>query len=131
MSAIRTVGVVGTGVIGASWTGLFLANGLRVVVSDPASGSEKKLKKYLQNIWPDLKKIGLKSGASLDNYQFVGTSLKDHYFKVDFIQEVIIMVPRYAGASDLPKSCYRMRQRRLKSKRVCWPRLMQQHVLTS
>ncbi|THW96722.1 putative hydroxyacyl-CoA dehydrogenase [Aureobasidium pullulans] len=87
MSAIRTVGVVGTGVIGASWTGLFLANGLRVVVSDPASGSEKKLKKYLQNIWPDLKKIGLKSGASLDNYQFVGTSLKDHYFKVDFIQE--------------------------------------------
>lgn len=93
MSAIRTVGVVGTGVIGASWTGLFLANGLRVVVSDPASGSEKKLNKYLENIWPDLKKIGLKSGASLDNYQFVGTSLKDHYSKVDFIQEVINVVP--------------------------------------
>ncbi|CAD0037372.1 unnamed protein product [Aureobasidium pullulans] len=74
MSAIRTVGVVGTGVIGASWTGLFLANGLRVVVSDPASGSEKKLNKYLENIWPDMKKIGLKSGASLDNYQFVGTN---------------------------------------------------------
>ncbi|TIA34723.1 putative hydroxyacyl-CoA dehydrogenase [Aureobasidium pullulans] len=87
MSAIRTVGVVGTGVIGASWTGLFLANGLRVVVSDPASGSEKKLNKYLENIWPDLEKIGLKSGASLDKYQFVGTSLKDHYSKVDFIQE--------------------------------------------
>lgn len=131
MPAIRTVGVVGTGVIGASWTGLFLAHGLRVVVSDPASGSEKKLNKYLQNIWPDLKKIGLKSGASLDNYQFVGTSLKDHYSKVDFIQEVINVVPRYAGASSLLESCYRMRQRRLKSKRVCWPRLMQQHVLTS
>ncbi|THX59361.1 putative hydroxyacyl-CoA dehydrogenase [Aureobasidium pullulans] len=84
MSAIRTVGVVGTGVIGASWTGLFLANGLRVVVSDPASGSEKKLNKYLENIWPDLKKIGLKSGASLDNYQFVGTSLKDHYSQSRF-----------------------------------------------
>lgn len=131
MSAIRTVGVVGTGVIGASWTGLFLANGLRVVVSDPALGSEKKLNKYLENIWPDLKKIGLKSGASLDNYQFVGTSLKDYYSKVDFIQEVINVVPRYAGAPSLLESCFRMRQRRLTSRRVCWPRLMQQHVLTS
>ncbi|CAD0011462.1 unnamed protein product [Aureobasidium pullulans] len=104
MSAIRTVGVVGTGVIGASWTGLFLANGLRVVVSDPASGSEKKLNKYLENIWPDMKKIGLKSGASLDNYQFVGTSLKDHYSKVDFIQEVINVVPRYAEKIEIKTS---------------------------
>ncbi|KAI5197443.1 hypothetical protein AUEXF2481DRAFT_86728 [Aureobasidium subglaciale EXF-2481] len=87
MAAIKTVGIVGTGVIGASWTGLFLANGLRVLVSDPAPGSKQKLDKYLQSIWPDLKKIGLAPGASLDNYQFVGTSLKDHYSKIDFIQE--------------------------------------------
>lgn len=88
MSMIKTVGIVGTGVIGASWTGLFLARGLRVVVSDPASDSEQKLDKYLNKIWPDLKKIGLAQGASLDNCQFVGASLKDHYSKVDFIQEV-------------------------------------------
>ncbi|KAI5235679.1 putative hydroxyacyl-CoA dehydrogenase [Aureobasidium subglaciale] len=87
MAAIKTVGIVGTGVIGASWTGLFLAAGLRVLVSDPAPGSKQKLDKYLQSIWPDLKKIGLAPGASLDNYQFVGTSLKDHYSKIDFIQE--------------------------------------------
>lgn len=85
---IKTVGIVGTGVIGASWTGLFLARGLRVVVSDPASDSKQKLDKYLKKIWPDLKKIGLAKGASLDNYQFVGASLKDHYSKVDYIQEV-------------------------------------------
>ncbi|KAH0365691.1 putative hydroxyacyl-CoA dehydrogenase, partial [Aureobasidium melanogenum] len=87
MSTIKTVGVVGTGVIGASWTGLFLARGLRVVVADPASDSKQKLDKYLNKIWPDLEKIGLAQGASLDNYQFVGASLEDHYSKVDFIQE--------------------------------------------
>ncbi|KAI5195015.1 putative hydroxyacyl-CoA dehydrogenase [Aureobasidium subglaciale] len=87
MAAIKTVGIVGTGVIGASWTGLFLANGLRVLVSDPAPGAEQKLDKYLQTVWPDLKKIGLASSASLNNYQFVGTSLKDHYSKIDFLQE--------------------------------------------
>ena len=92
MSMIKTVGIVGTGVIGASWAGLFLSRGLRVVVSDPASGSEQKLDKYLKNIWPDLKKIGLAPGASLDNYQFVGASLKDHYSKVDFVQEVNLTV---------------------------------------
>ncbi|KAH0399447.1 putative hydroxyacyl-CoA dehydrogenase, partial [Aureobasidium melanogenum] len=87
MSMIKTVGIVGTGVIGASWTGLFLARGLRVVVSDPASDSKQKLDGYLKKIWPDLKRIGLAQGASLDNYQFVGASLKDHYSKVDYIQE--------------------------------------------
>ncbi|KAI4724790.1 putative hydroxyacyl-CoA dehydrogenase [Aureobasidium sp. EXF-10728] len=87
MSMIKTVGIVGTGVIGASWAGLFLSRGLRVIVSDPASNSGQKLDKYLKTIWPDLKKIGLAPGASLDNYQFVGASLKDHYSKVDFVQE--------------------------------------------
>ena len=30
------VAIVGTGVIGASWTALFLAKGLHVVATDPA-----------------------------------------------------------------------------------------------
>lgn len=89
MAAIKTVGVVGTGVIGSSWTGLFLAQGFKVLVSDPAPGSEQKLSQYLQNIWPDLKKLGLADGASLDNYKFVGSSMKDHYSELDFVQEVL------------------------------------------
>lgn len=86
--AIKTVGVVGTGVIGASWTGLFLSRGLKVFVSDPGPGAEEKLAAYLQSIWPDLEKIGLAPGASLDNYKFVGPSLKGYYDQVEFIQEV-------------------------------------------
>ncbi|KFY44585.1 hypothetical protein V495_03378 [Pseudogymnoascus sp. VKM F-4514 (FW-929)] len=85
--ATTTVGVIGTGVIGSSWTGLFLAHGLRVLVSDPAPGAEQKLEAYLQGIWPSLKEIGLAPNASLPNYRFVGDSLKEHYAEVDFIQE--------------------------------------------
>jgi 3-hydroxyacyl-CoA dehydrogenase len=32
--------VIGTGVIGASWTALFLARGLKVIVTDPAPGAD-------------------------------------------------------------------------------------------
>ncbi|KAF4589839.1 3-hydroxyacyl-CoA dehyrogenase [Ophiocordyceps camponoti-floridani] len=85
--AIRTVGVIGTGVIGSSWIGLFLAHGFRVLVSDPASGAEEKLEEYLKSIWPTLKDIGLASGASLSNYTFVGAAMDKHYHEVDFVQE--------------------------------------------
>ncbi|KAK2616926.1 hypothetical protein QQS21_000014 [Conoideocrella luteorostrata] len=85
--SIRTVGVVGTGVIGASWTGLFLAHGLQVLVSDPAPDAEQKLAGYLKSIWPTLERLGLQPTASLSNYRFVGSSLDGHYDEVDFIQE--------------------------------------------
>lgn len=86
--AIRTVGVIGTGVIGASWTGLFLAHGLRVLVSDPAPNAESKLQSYLESIWPTLEDVGLAPNASLSNYQFVGASMQQHYSELDFVQEV-------------------------------------------
>ncbi|KAJ4401359.1 hypothetical protein N0V91_008023 [Didymella pomorum] len=85
--AIRTVGIVGTGVIGASWTALFLAHGLRVLVADPAPGAEEKLASYLDDVWPALEIMGLVDGASLSNYKFVGASLSDHYKELDFVQE--------------------------------------------
>lgn len=87
-SSIKTVGVVGTGVIGASWTALFLSRGLRVFVSDPAPGAKDRLFAYLQDSWPMLKELGLHNDASISNCTFVGESLGDHCSEVDFIQEV-------------------------------------------
>jgi 3-hydroxyacyl-CoA dehydrogenase len=89
MTPIRTVGVVGTGVIGASWTALFLANGLRVLVSDPAPGAKDRLKAYLDGVWPALGRLHLNPDASISNWVFVGESLDDACSEVDFIQEVI------------------------------------------
>lgn len=86
--AVRTVGVVGTGVIGASWTALFLAHGLQVLVSDPAPNAEKKLAEHIEAIWPSLEGLGLSPNASMSNYRFVGANMEKHYADVDFIQEV-------------------------------------------
>ncbi|KAF5578130.1 NAD(P)-binding domain-containing protein [Fusarium pseudoanthophilum] len=85
--SIRTVGVIGTGVIGASWAGLFLAHGLRVLVSDPAPNAEKGLKDAIQTVLPTLKAIHPDSNIDLSKLEFVGPSLGDRLGEVDFIQE--------------------------------------------
>ncbi len=85
--SIKTVAVIGTGVIGASWTALFLARGLHVIVSDPAPDAKSKLEAYLDTEWPTLEKIGLSEGASLSNYKFVD-KINDYLPNVDFVQEV-------------------------------------------
>lgn len=86
-SPIRTVGVVGTGVIGSSWTLLFLAKGLNVIVADPAPGAHEKLAAWLKHEWVIMERIGLAEGASLDNYRFV-ENIDDYVGQVDLIQEV-------------------------------------------
>ena len=45
---IRRIAIVGTGVIGASWTALFLAKGLQVVATDIAPNAEASLRKFVQ-----------------------------------------------------------------------------------
>lgn len=93
-SKITTVGVVGTGVIGASWVALYLANGLQVIVADPAPDAEQQLKSRLSEMWPSLEKLGLSDEASLKNYRFVGSSISAHGHEIDFVQE----------ARDIPNS---------------------------
>lgn len=62
MAPIRTIGVVGTGVIGSSWTALFLARGYHVLVADPGPGAAEKLALYLQTVWPTLESLGFNDG---------------------------------------------------------------------
>ncbi|KAK4494782.1 hypothetical protein PRZ48_014138 [Zasmidium cellare] len=87
MSEIKTVGVVGTGVIGASWTALFLSRGKHVLVADPAPNAADTLKAHLESFWPVVEEIGLAPGANLQNYRFAGASLGEHYGEVDYVQE--------------------------------------------
>lgn len=92
MSEIKSVGIIGAGVIGASWAALFLSRGLQVLVSDPQPDADKKLAEHLKAFWPELEELGLAPGASLDNYRFVGKSLQRYYAHVDFIQEASIFL---------------------------------------
>ena len=45
---IRRVAIIGTGVIGASWTAQFLAKGLDVIATDIAPDAEASLRRFVK-----------------------------------------------------------------------------------
>jgi 3-hydroxyacyl-CoA dehydrogenase len=67
--AITTLGVVGTGAIGASWVALGIARGLTVVAWDPADDAEERLRRHLAVLGtePDL------AAASMDGLRVAHT----------------------------------------------------------
>ena len=83
---IKRVAVIGTGVIGASWTALFLAKGLDVVATDIAPDAEAKLRQYVDNAWPALEKFGLAPGASRDRLTFTSDT-RSAIAGADLVQE--------------------------------------------
>ena len=84
--AIRRIAIIGTGVIGASWTALFLAKGLQVVATDIAPNAEASLRKFVENAWPALKRLGLSPGASQSNLKFTA-ALPQAIADADLVQE--------------------------------------------
>ena len=68
---IKRVAVIGTGVIGASWTALFLARGLEVTATDVAPGAEGRLRQFVADAWPALVELGaVTTGAAPDRLKF-------------------------------------------------------------
>jgi carnitine 3-dehydrogenase len=83
---IRRIAIIGTGVIGASWTALFLAKGLEVVATDVAPNAEAALRKFVETAWPALKRLGLSPGASPSNVKFTA-ALAQAVSGADLVQE--------------------------------------------
>jgi 3-hydroxyacyl-CoA dehydrogenase len=83
---IRRIAIVGTGVIGASWTALFLARGLEVIATDPAPGAEARLRQFVATAWPQLERLGLAPGASQSKVSFT-SDLAEALASADFVQE--------------------------------------------
>jgi ketoreductase RED1 len=82
----RNVCVIGAGVIGASWTALFLAHGLNVVVNDPQPDIETMVKAALSKIAPTLHALGLPH-QSLDRNLRFETDLDRAVAAADLVQE--------------------------------------------
>jgi 3-hydroxyacyl-CoA dehydrogenase len=83
---INRVAIVGTGLIGSSWAACFLAHGLDVVATDPAPGTEGKVRKYVEEAWPELTKIGLAPGDSTSRLRFTA-DLEEAVAGADLVQE--------------------------------------------
>jgi 3-hydroxyacyl-CoA dehydrogenase len=83
---IRRIAIIGTGVIGASWTALYLARGLQVVATDVAPNAEAALRKFVEAAWPALQRLGISPGASQSNLKFTA-ALAQAVDGVDLVQE--------------------------------------------
>jgi 3-hydroxyacyl-CoA dehydrogenase len=83
---IRSIAIIGTGVIGASWTSLFLAKGLEVTATDVAPNAEAALRRFVDAAWPALKRLGLAPGASQSNLKFTA-ALAEAVKGADLVQE--------------------------------------------
>jgi carnitine 3-dehydrogenase len=87
-AAVRSVAVLGTGAVGASWIALFLAHGLHVVAYDPSGTAPQRVADFVTHAWPALRELGRTSLETppLDRIQFADTPA-DAARRADVIQE--------------------------------------------
>ena len=67
---IRRIAILGGGTIGSSWTAYFLSRGFEVTVTDPAADGEARTRRYIENAWPALQRLGMAESASPDRWRF-------------------------------------------------------------
>lgn len=86
MTEFKQTAVLGAGVIGASWTALFLASGREVAVYDNSPSVEKTVRDYVARAWPTLESLGLVKGGNPDRIRFC-TSAAEAVEGASFVQE--------------------------------------------
>ena len=83
MTPTDRIAVIGCGVVGASWTALFLAHGRDVTATDPAPGAREKLRAFVARARPDLARLGATGDGTL---RFV-ESVEEAVAQAGFVQE--------------------------------------------
>ena len=87
-SAIETIGILGAGTIGASWTALFAAAGHGVDIYDPSPDAEGYVRDYVENAWPSLEALGLAKPDAAVNLSFFATPT-EAVRRAQFVQESV------------------------------------------
>ena len=85
-NSVKSVAIISTGVIGASWAAHFLAHGLEVRAADPGPDAEEKARDYTDRAWPALERLGLAPGASPKNLKWCG-AVPEAVDGAGFVQE--------------------------------------------
>lgn len=83
--AIKTVGIAGTGLIGAGWAARLLFRGFDVIAYDVSPAAEARLKAQIKTAWPSLEAL-LGKPKKKGKLRFT-TDLKAMAAKADFIHE--------------------------------------------
>jgi carnitine 3-dehydrogenase len=85
MTTIKTVGIAGTGLIGAGWAARLLFRGFDVIAYDVSPAAEERLKAQIATAWPSLEALLGKSKKE-GKLSFT-TDLREMASKADFIHE--------------------------------------------
>ncbi len=85
MSAIKTVGIAGTGLIGAGWAARLLIRGFNVVAYDVHPAAEARLQAAIKVAWPSMEKL-LGRPKRKGKLTFT-TDLKEMAGKANFVHE--------------------------------------------
>lgn len=86
MRDFQQTAVLGAGVIGASWTALFLAAGKDVCVFDVSATAEADVNAYVEKAWPTLMALGLAVDGRRGKLTF-SQSAAQAVTGADFVQE--------------------------------------------
>lgn len=84
----RKVASLGGGVIGQSWTALFLAAGRPVAVFDPDPAAEKRVRRAVETAWPALTELGLTEHGDPDALSFLDDA-RAAVEGAEFVQESV------------------------------------------
>ena len=85
---LQKAGVLGAGVIGASWTALLLARGIPTTVYDVDPNVETKVRSYVEAAWSALTELGLTEHGTPDAVHFTSDP-RDAVAGAGFIQESV------------------------------------------
>lgn len=88
-SAVERVASLGGGVIGQSWTALFLAAGKSVALFDPDPAAEGRVREGVTTVWPTLVTLGLASAAEPPDALVVHRDARTAVEDAQFVQESV------------------------------------------
>ena len=87
-TSVRRVASLGGGVIGQSWTALFLAAGKSVAVYDPDPATEMRVRHAIETAWPALVELGLAQHGNPDGLSFCDDA-RTAVDGAEFVQESV------------------------------------------
>ena len=91
---VTRVATLGGGLIGRSWTALFLAAGRSVAVFDPDPNAAARVRETVETAWPILKQLGLAADDAPRGELTICTDAREAVDGAQFVQESI---PERAG----------------------------------
>ena len=86
---VTHVAALGGGLIGRSWTALFLAAGKSVALFDPDPGAEGRVRDAVESAWPVLRQLGLTDAPAPEAKLTVSADARAAVDGAQFVQESV------------------------------------------